>query len=316
MKSKAIYFVGSRKVEVRDIEVGPPKPDEVQVEVRANGICQADVAFFTGKEVREYPFVAGHEGVGVVTQVGSAVEGFSPGDVVACGRNTFASVVNCPHQFVAKIPLPVNDFSLWIVEPVACVVNGLRYFGVSPGDRVVLIGAGFMGLMILQGLNRSLASEVIAVDIDSERLRMAERFGATEAIDVNSGVGEDRLEGLKREKADVVIEAAGTPQALDLATEITRTAGRLCIFSWHHERRAVDLSRWHIGGFEVLNTSPMIDWDRGFFKNFPRAIALMKKGVFDLKPLITHISPCERAQELFEIAADRREGYIKGVVTF
>jgi len=145
---------------------------------------------------------------------------------------------------------------------------------------------------------------------------LAEKFGATQIINSLTEGGQARLQELKREKADVVIEAAGAAPALDLATDLTKTSGRLCIFSWHHERRSIDLSRWHAGGFEVLNTSPMIDADRGFFKNFHRAIALMQKGVFDLRPLVTHVAPYTDAQRLFEVAAGKKQDYIKGVVTF
>ncbi|NPV54880.1 MAG: alcohol dehydrogenase catalytic domain-containing protein [Firmicutes bacterium] len=83
MKIDAIWFLGPRCVGVRQVEVGAPGPFEVQVEVKACGICMGDIFTFSGKEERSYPFIAGHEGVGVITEVGSEVRGFACGDKVA-----------------------------------------------------------------------------------------------------------------------------------------------------------------------------------------------------------------------------------------
>jgi len=316
MKTEAVYILEPGKVEVREIDLPDPGYGCVQVEVKANGICAGDVARFRGEVSIPSPHVFGHEAAGVISKVGPGVEGLREGDKVGCIGGFFSKFTNISADLVAKIPEDVVDYEFWLLEPVACVVNSFSYFELAPADRVVLIGAGFMGLLITQGLSHTLASEVIVIDIDAKKLDMARSFGATEVIDSSTPEGVERIEELKGRKADLVIEAAGTGPALDLATELPRTGGRIAIFSWHHGRDPVDLSRWHLGGFKVLNTSPMIDFGRDYSMNVLRTEILMEKGVFDLKPLITHTMSYRKCQEIFEVASERKDGYIKGVILF
>ena len=102
---------------------------------------------------------------------------------------------------------------------------------------------------------------------------------------------------------------------MDLATRLTRRGGRLAIFSWHHKARNVDLRAWHIGGFTVINASPQNSTDRSV-NTFQRAIQLIECGMFDQSQLITHRHSYREAQEALELAAEKPDGYIKGVLLF
>ena len=317
-KSEGLFYSAPGRVELLEYDIADPDLYEVQIELQATGLCAWDLALFKGPHPpgTPYPFLHGHEGVGIVRRVGDRVDGLQVGDkVTAMGNDSklFARLANVPAQYVACLEDDVVDYQHWLAEPVACVANGLEWSHLVPGDRVAVVGTGFMGLMLVQGLRYSLAQQVLALDVDDSRLALALQFGADRAINVGSTSGQEQIEALCREPLDIVIEAAGTQSAFDLSYRILKRGGRLNLFSAQRgESRAVDLLSWHGGGFQVFNTSPSIAPD--FARIFGRATKLMQKGIFDLKPLVTHVASPHEAQKLFELAAARGDGYIKGAV--
>jgi 2-desacetyl-2-hydroxyethyl bacteriochlorophyllide A dehydrogenase len=323
---EGVWLVAPGRVEVAPVEVRPPGPDDVQVDVRACGICTGDVFKFQAArqeahrfhagERQQYPIHFGHEGVGVVHAVGDQVRGIEPGDKVGLlGNGHYAQRVNVPAGHAFVLPDDVEAFEAWILEPVACVVNALQSAEIRPGDRVLLIGCGFMGTLLLQGLKRTLASAVMVAEIDAARLELAGRYAPTSTFHVEH---DDELQRL-REVAlaapfDVVIEAAGSEPALALAGDVLRRGGTLVMYSWQHGPRQIDTTQWHLGGFRVLNASPFISDD--FAAVAERAVRLLAHGAFDLRPLLTHVVGYRDAQQAFEAAVARSEGYIKGVLRF
>ncbi len=314
MKTESVHFVAARKVEVREIEVNDPKPHEVQVLCKAGGISAADVALFTETARRPYPFVGGHEGIGQVIRAGSDVKSVRPGEYVTCAA--WQKLQNVDASRAHKIPGEPEDPALWLVEPVACVVNALHDADVQPGDRAIVLGAGFMGLTITQLLSRYPVYELIAADLKPQNLTLATQFGATETVNTSTKDGEARLKALAGESFDLVIETADAQQTLDLATQLVRRGGRLCIFSWHHAPRQVDVGTWHAKGLRVLNANPAMAGDSAQAANFERAVRCMWRGLIDLKPLVTHRHKFAEAQAALELAARKPDGYIKGALTF
>lgn len=320
MKSKAVCFVAPKKVEIREIDVPLPERGEVMVRIKACGVCQGDVSTFLN--IRDVPHVfpsfQGHEGVGVVEKVGPQVKNITPGDIVATlwgggGGGHFSQYVTLPEDYVAKISIQVEKFEHWIVEPVADVVNAIDFTGSSPGDRIAVVGCGFMGLLWIQGLKHTLAKEVMAIEVDPQRLRLAHKFGAD--IVFNSKQEKHKLRELYEGKVDTVVEVAGVQETLDLATNLARIGGTLTIFAWHHDPRLIrNPGRWHLKGLKVLNATPFMS--PNFAEVFQRTVPLLEKKIFDLKPLVTHILPYTDAQKMLEIASKKEEQYIKGVLLF
>lgn len=300
-------------MEIREVEVPDPKPGELQVIAKANGICAADVAAFTASDKRGQPVIAGHEGVGQVLRVGSDVKDFQPGEFVTCAR--WQKLQNVDAGRACKIPGNPEDPALWIVEPVARVVNAAHHSMVRPGDRVVVLGTGFMGLMIVQLLARYPVYELIAVDVKAANLKLAAQFGATETINSATSDGQARVEAIKENLFDLVIETAGVQQTADLGAQLTRPGGRYCIFARHQAPRQIDLGAWHTKGIKVLNASPAMDIQTGYKGNLERAVRCLWRGLVDTKLLITHRHKFADAQEALEVAARRPDGYLKGVLT-
>jgi len=313
MKTEALRLVGPGKMDIVQIDVSDPGPREVMIEVKANGICRGDIALFTGELNYGYPFFHGHEPAGVVVRTGSDVTGLEPGDKVAClGSPSYRRHIVTPVGQVAKIPDQSGDLALWVVEPVACAVNGAQSSGSRLGDKVALLGCGYMGLLVLQSLPRESFGRLIVSDPDPDRLALARSFGATEAYDPRST---DLAAMAKEIKGfDLVIEASGVKGTISTATEMVRTGGTLNIFGWHPGEEMVPTHQWHYKGLKVLNTAPMFVENFGVF--FRAAIALMGTGRLDQTQLITHRFPVEEAETALDVAANKKDGYIKGVILF
>jgi threonine dehydrogenase-like Zn-dependent dehydrogenase len=313
MKTQAAYLCGPRKVELREIDVADPGPGEVQVRTAANGICMLEVSYYTGAERRPDAFLAGHEGIGVVTKLGRDVKNVGEGDYVHCWQ--WAGVQNMGARALLKFDPPPQDPATYLAEPVSCACIALRTFSLTAGDRVLVLGAGFMGLLNVQALAHSPLSELVVADLKAHNLELARQYGATETIQIGTSEGDARLEALKATPFDLVVEAAGAEQALQAAAGLTRGGGRICIFSWHHKPRMLNFGEWHVKGLTVVNSSPGIARDHNI-DYFHRAIRLLSNGTFDLSRLVTHRHPISQVREALELAAERPADYIKGVLTF
>ena len=320
MKTEAIWYLGESKIELRDLEIPEPGPDEVIVAMETCGICAWDVLAFDGRfaKYHPYPFCAGHEGVGRVIEAGAKVRAVKVGQRVALyelpigtpGGALLARHALRSEREVAVIPegpLPVH---LWIVEPVACVVNGLLYAGIQPGDRVAVVGAGYMGLLFVQGLRRSLTGCITAFDVDSRRLELAQQLGADETVLLKAAGAPERTRGF----FDIAIDLAGTPESMRTVMEIVRPGGIIENFAWHHHTQTFDLDAWTVKGWRILNIQPQMNPHFGDL--FPRSISLMANGTLSNDKLVTHVEKIEMASRIFAAAAEKTDGYMKGAITF
>lgn len=313
MKTEVILLTDDRKVELREIDIPEISDDEILVECEANGICKLEVSVFTGAERFGYPIPLGHEGIGRVIQIGKNVKRVKEGDTVHC--NSWARRQIIRESAIKLFETRPEDVATVLVEPVSCIVSALFSYNIMPGDRVLVLGAGYMGLLNIIGLAHSPISELVVTDIRDSNLKVAQSLGATRIINGSTDRGRSEIEALSRTPFDLVVECAEVQETVDLATKLTRRGGRLAIFSWHHTARTVDLRAWHIGGFTVINASPQNSTDRSV-NTFQRAIHLIECGMFDQSQLITHRHSYREAQEAMELAAERPDGYIKGVLLF
>lgn len=313
MKAQEIVFTGTRQAEIRPIQVDDPRPGDIQVRTLANGICMWEVSLFTGVEPTAFPREVGHEGIGVVEKVGPGVQRLKEGDIVTCGK--WSTVLNMSAGTTRRIETPPADPGAFLVEPANCVVIAVRSYDIVPGDRVLVLGAGYMGLLNVQLLGRCPLASLIVADVKPRNLKLAKQFGATEVIDAGSPEGKARLKELEQQPLDLVVEAAGAPATLSQATNLVRPGGKLGIFAWHHQPREVDLGVWHMRGLRVMNCAPGIGRDRNE-DTWERAIRLMEQGTFNMAPLVTHRHSAGDVQEAMELAAERPADYIKGVLIF
>jgi threonine dehydrogenase-like Zn-dependent dehydrogenase len=321
VKVDSLWIVEPRKVEIRQVEVGEPAYDEVQIEVKACGVCAWDSYLYRGISAPgPLPYRLGHEGVGIVRKVGAGVKGFKPGDKVFCGGGSnemMAQVINLKASCVGRIPDHVEDFAKWVLEPTVCVVNLLHLSQINPGDSVALVGAGYMGLLTLQGLlNGSQAGSVTVFEINPRRRAIAESYQPEFCFDPYSPEGQAHIEKIQSEGgADIVIDFAASDSGYELASSLTAdNGGKLVLGTWHRKEMKFDGTRWHLSGLTVLNLAP--GSNRNFNQMIPRTSQLVHAGVYDAGSLVTHTLDYHHATEMFEMSIDKPADFIKGVITF
>lgn len=310
MNATSMRYHDDGSIELIEVEVGDPADDEVQVQGGACGICSWDIA--TAKlGSRMQPMAPpGHEGVGYVAKVGRGVQGLKEGDRVAGGG--FASLRNLPAGRVYAIPPSDLPDKHWIVEPASCAVTGLDHCRVRPGDRVAVIGTGFMGLLILQGLLHAPLDALVAVDVVQSRLDLARRLGVPQVYNSTQRERGELVDALQQQRFDVVVDTSGTQAGLDLATDVVRRGGLINLFGWIKGQAATfDPTKWHSGGFTVVNSSPSSQ----LRDPFPPAIRLLHQGIFDMRPLVTHVASLADYPQLMDEILHGDGSYIKGVIS-
>jgi 2-desacetyl-2-hydroxyethyl bacteriochlorophyllide A dehydrogenase len=302
-----------RPGEIRVGDVPDPKPGERQVVVKvgACGICGTDLHIADGHfPPTPYPIVPGHEFAGEIVELGADVPPeWKVGDRVAvdpslyCGYCTpcrsghgnlcanwnatgdtvdgaFAEYVAVPADTCHRMP----DSMTWeqgaIVEPVSCAVHGVRRIGVEAGERFLVVGAGTMGLIMQQLLQRS-GAEVTVVDRNASRLPRATGLGAT-------AVAED-VSALDGELYDAAVDCTGAAPAIESAFDALRRGGRLLVFGVAPAEARVALSPFRIYNDEITIVGSM-----AVLNSYANALDLVAKGFIDTEALITDTLPLEQ----------------------
>lgn len=321
MKVDSLWITAPKQVEIRQVELGEPAYDEVQIEVKAVGVCAWDSYLYRGISAPgPIPYRLGHEAVGIITKVGEGVTGYKPGDKVFCASGSnemMAQAINLKADCIARIPDDVEDYSKWVLEPTVCVVNLMHLANIQPGDSVVLVGAGYMGLLNLQGLmNGSPAGSVTVFETRPERLELAKTYNPTYAFDPYSPEGQAHIEKIKAEGgADVVIDFAASDSGYELACDLTAdTAGKLILGTWHRNQKTFDGTKWHLTGLSILNLAP--GSNRNFKQMIPLTAKLVQAGIYDPASLVSHTVDYHNAAELFELSISKPADFMKGVITF
>ncbi|MHC1785727.1 MAG: zinc-binding dehydrogenase [Christensenellales bacterium] len=324
MNNKGVWIVADGKAEVRDVPLGEVGPYDLLIETRACGVCAWDAKLFHGVSAPgAFPYVIGHEGVGIVRQVGSLVRGYAEGDKVFCASGGNQMMVQYFVQNAAccaKLPADTENYGAAVLEPTVCVVNLLEKAGIRPGDHVALVGAGYMGLLTLQGLVRgSWAGRISTFEVRPERLALARKLSPQNSYDPYSQEGARYVEQLKREGGvDVVIEFSASDSGFTLANELIRkTGGTLVIGSWHRDMVTFNGTSWHMSGVSVLNLSPMSN--RNYMDLIPRTALLHERGVYQPGDYLTHTARFDDEEALnhvLRISGTKEDGYIKGAILF
>lgn len=320
MKAEAIWVVAPNTIEIRTVEIPDPGYGQVQIETKACGICAWDSYLYQGLSAPgPIPYGIGHEAVGIVCKTGEGVQNFKPGDKVFCssGSNEMMSqYFNVEEDCIAKIPEDTEDYAAWVAEPTVCVVNLLHKAGIAPGDTVVLIGAGYMGSLTLQGLQATPAGEILVFEKREDRLAQARAYQPDSCFNPDSEEGKKQIQKIiDQGGADIVIDFAASDSGFALANRLLKkSAGKLAVGSWHRHTEQFDGTLWHLSGVTVLNLAP--GSNPHFRELIPRTAALIRRGVYSPGKLVTHVTDYHNAEPLFIKSITKEDGYMKGVITF
>jgi threonine dehydrogenase-like Zn-dependent dehydrogenase len=316
-KMRAAVLVAPGKFEIRTVFVPRPSPNQVLIRLEGCGVCASNIPPFEGRDWFKYPMepgALGHEGWGIVEEVGEDVSAFSPGDrVAALSNHAYAefdvadegSVVALPHA-LDTMPFPA--------EPLGCAMNIFRRSQIQPMDTVAIVGIGFLGA-ILTRLVSNASAVALAISRRAFSLDLAAQMGAAETVPMD-----DHWKIIERVKqitggkmCDVVIEAVGKQWPLDLSGELTRERGRLVVAGYHQDGlRQVNMQLWNWRGLDVINAHERDP--RVYLQGMQQAVESVTAGKVDLSPLFTHRFGLERIGDALAMTRDRPVGFLKALI--
>ena len=273
--------------EIQDIPLPSFGDNEVLIKTFACGVCSGDVFVYQHRAdyVGTYNRL-GHEASGQVTAVGQNVTTFKLGDIVtALALPAYADYFVASAANLVKLPPGVNP-TYALGEAVACCVHAANCFGIEPGNKVAVVGCGFMGLVCLQLAKYQGAGSICAIDPVTERLEMSLQFGAAATYNPYETSANTILAA--HGEFDVVIEAAGTQSALDLCTKLVGQHGRIILVGYHQSNnglRTVNMERWNFKAIDVINGHVRRQDEKAAAMR--EGMALMQKGYIITKPLVT-----------------------------
>lgn len=340
---KALLYTKPYTFEYTDLPDPTVGDEDVLVRVKACGICGSDVAGHTGKTGRRLPpLIMGHEAAGVVERVGPKVPGFAPGDRIcfdstvycnqcpACRQGlfnrcvkrqvlgvsvpefkrdgAFAELLAVPHWICATLPDNMSFVQASLLEPASIGTHAVSRTPISAGDTVVVIGAGTIGLFILQAAKLRGAKTVIAGDLNDFRLDLARRVGAD--ICVNSQKTDLKQEILKRTEgrgADVVFEAVGFGETFRQAVSLARTGGHVVAVGNLQKETEFNLQ-------ELVSRELTFTGSYASSGEFRACIDLIASGEINVAPLVSEVRPLNEGPAAFKRLLEGKENLLKIVL--
>ena len=313
---KAAIILQPKRVEMQEVANPEPAAGELLVRVMSSGICGTDVHIFQGEYLGSYPIIPGHEFAGGVEQVGSAVTRFKPGDRVAIEPNLPCdNCVNCLNnrqnfclnwqavgvtrpggmaQYVCvpekaafdigNLPFEQGAF----MEPLSCVLHGLERLDLAVAAKVVILGAGPIGLLLLQGLRLQGATHVVVVDKNPDRAVLAQTLGADQSL--------TNLDELERDAYDAVVDATGVPVVMSRMLDFARPGGKILLFGVPPAGQKMSIEAFPIfrKGLTILSSFTSL-------RNSYQAIGLLKSRRVSVEKLISHRLSLEELQRGIEL---------------
>ncbi len=333
--ARVAYFKTPGRVELRQEPLPQPGPGQVLVRVRACGICGSDMAWWRAVD-RDW-HRRGHEYAGEVAAMGEGVEDLAPGQLIAgigsvpCGRcrncsrrlpqfclsprgagaAAFADYVVLAREFCFPIE-GLSPAQGALIEPLTVALEMVRDGAVTLGSRVVILGAGPIGLMALR-IAQKMGADVAVVHRRSSRARfsLAQRWGALRVIDAESENPAQAIRELWPEGADAALVTIPPSQGIPLAMEILTRGGTISLvgMQWGTMAAELDIDRFHFANLRLVgsNHNPA-----GFY--YPEAARLLRDGTVPAEELISHRFPLDRIAEAFEFADANRGEVIKVII--
>lgn len=338
---KAVYIKEPGKLEVIDVEKPSIKKDtQALVKITAAGICGSDIHIFHGTHAyATYPRIIGHEGCGIVEEVGSAVTDLKPGDSViiepitgcgtcyACRHGRYNC---CPDIKVAGVhidgvmeeyfvternklykydPNELTPVEAATVEPYTVGAQANAQANTQPGDLVLIHGAGPIG-MIICDIAEKRGATVIVSEVNEDRLKIAKDFGAKYTINPKK---EDLKEAIMKitdgKGVNVVFETSGVPALTSLSVELLSPHGRLVPLTFAPEPVPIN--------FRLMNKNELvIAGTRNQNGKFPEVVESLPSRKDRIDKLVTHVFPAEEAEKAFDTAMDKTSGSCKVIITF
>jgi 2-desacetyl-2-hydroxyethyl bacteriochlorophyllide A dehydrogenase len=325
---RAVVVEAPNQVAYREVAAPAVGAGEVLVRSREAGLCRTDIEMMTGvftdpRWVR-FPVIPGHEWAGTVVETGPGVESVQVGDRVVCegfivchrcrrcrsGETQwcervealgftrpggYAELVSAPQRIVHRLPDHVSFDAGVLVEPASVVLRGLEKARPEAGETMGVIGVGTLGALAIALLRLQSPSRIVAYGVRDEELELAQRLGATEVVLAGDGVAAEA-------DLDLVVETAGAPIAVELATQLCRPGGRALLLGIAGEARTLTLPSDLLVGKDMA----LIGSIAYRASTWSRVVALLADRVLDLDPVVTHRFAMSDFEEAVRLMDDRR----------
>ncbi len=341
---KALLLSEYNHLEVTDLPMPRPAADEVLIKVGACGICGSDVHGYDGASGRRIPpIVMGHEAAGTVAAVGSAVTRARDGDRVTfdstlyCGAceycqrgemnlcnhrqvlgvstpdfrraGAFAEYVVVPERVLYPLPEGVPFTAAAMIEPLAVAVHAVKLAHLPENATAVVVGAGMIGLLVLQVLREFGCSRTYITDIDDTRLQLAEKLGATAIV---NGKTADAVAEFQRltsgAGADVALEAVGSTVTIKTAIDSVRKGGSVVLIGNIAPKVEIPLQA-------VVSREIRLQGSAASAGEYPECIDLLARGAIKVDELISVVAPLEEGAMWFERLHARQPNLMKVILT-
>ena len=312
-----------------DVPVPEIGTNDVLIKIQKTAICGTDIHILEGEYVGAYPVIPGHEFSGVVEQAGQAVSRIKVGDKVAVEPNIacdncsyclnnqqnfcenwqgvgvtlpggMAEYVIAPEKAVFDIgELEFEEGAF--VEPLSCVLHGVQKTCIRLADRVVILGAGPIGILLLQAVNVQGAQSVTVVELDQARAEAAQTVGADQIY--------RSMDGLPKDAFEVVIDATGVIPVMKRTPEFTREGGKILLFGVPPKTNIeFDAFTLFLKGLTILTSYTSV-------RNSLQAIDLLKNKRINVKPLISHRLPLAKFEHGVNLIKNKQENVKKVLIT-
>jgi L-iditol 2-dehydrogenase len=343
---KAMMLTGIRQMEMRNLpEPQLVKSDDVKIKMLAVGVCGSDIHYYTqgqiGSQIVKYPFTVGHEGAGLVMEVGESVKRVKPGDMIAiepampcwhcdqclAGRHHTCRnlrFLGCPGQaegcLMEYIVMPEKScFPLTgnltpdngsISEPMAIGVYAEKKSGGVRGLKIGIFGFGPIGMSVMLAAKANLTDKIYVTDLIDARLAIAVKEGA--ALTINSGkenvVG--KIIGNEPLGLDIAFECCGKQEALDQAVELLKPGGKLIVVG------IPEFDRWSLNVEKTRRKELSVQFIRRQVDCVEQTLEMMKNGSVIIDNMITHRFTFERTKDAFDLVEGYRDGVMKAMIDF
>ena len=316
-------------------------PGDVMIRVRACGICGSDIHGMDGSSGRRIPpIIMGHEAAGVITQVADKVSGWEEGDRVTfdstiyCGKceycksgnvnlcndrrvlgvspgsyrqnGAFAQFVAVPSHILHKLPETLSYEEAAFVEPVSIALHAVSRMPITGGEIAVVVGTGMIGLLVIQALRAKGVSQIIAVDIDPEKLNFAKQMGASDVV-ISNDQAISSIHDLTGEGADLAMEVVGINDTLEIAIGSLRKGGSLGLVGNLAPQTQFPLQ-------SVVTRELTLYGSCSSSGEYPEALQRIADGSINVTPLISQVAPLADGEEWFNRLYGGKENLLKVIL--
>jgi L-iditol 2-dehydrogenase len=316
---KIAAYVDTGIMEIREIPIPEPKDDEVLVKVEYCAICGSDIHQVQyGMEVPDN-IMMGHEGSGIVAQVGKDVEGCKEGDRViiertrtcnACwyclnglsqfcknkrrtSNGEFAEYLTCKPDHLYPLPDEVSLKAATLWNPLTNAINGVQIAGQKLDDFVVVLGAGPIGLLTIATARRSGAFPIIASEVLPKRAEAARKLGAHYVFNPREDNIMDAVRDIKEVGADIVYECAGAPETLQESVMYARCGGTVLLIAIYMDFFQFSTILWVMKQIKVQAAF-------GYTDQLPITVEMLRDGTINEDDIITSVISLDELPEMMK----------------